>query len=304
MNQLSGSPELEGEQPSRRCSRCGNEKPINEFVLNRSDRSGHGYHCKPCHNRVSRENRERVHGSVQNYMLKHRYGITADEFDEMLARQEGVCAICLSRKARHVDHDHSTGLVRGILCFACNGALGQFDENLAWLERAIQYLEGHRDLVSESLQPYGEPHESKTCPDCRESKALDEFPRNRNSKDGRHIYCKTCHNVRGRESKKRLHGGSRHYHLSRRYGIGARDVIELIKTQDGLCAVCRERPAEQVDHDHGTGRVRGILCGGCNAGLGQLKEDPEIIRRAIDYLRRHRPDSVQEPSVPYILSVA
>ncbi len=306
MTYLSDSPESDKEvQRQRLCSRCGQEKPIQQFVRNRSDRSGYGYHCKPCHNRVSRLNREKHHGSVQNYMLKHRYGITVDQLAEALAGQQGLCAVCLLRTARHVDHDHSTGKVRGILCFACNGALGQFNENVEWLERAVQYLEQQPGEARESQQPYGgELQESKTCPDCRERKGIDQFPRNRNSKDGRHSYCKPCHNARGRESKQRLHGGSRHYHLRRRYGIGAWEVAQLIDALGGLCALCRERPAEQVDHDHRTGRIRGVLCGGCNAGLGQLKEDPEIIRRAIDYLKRHRPNDVQEPSVPYILSVA
>lgn len=96
----------------------------------------------------------------------------------------------------------------------------------------------------------------------------------------------------------------RRYHLLTKYGIDVHEVEELIRDQGGLCAICRDQEAQQVDHDHETGRVRGILCGGCNAGLGQFKEDPEIIRRAIDYLKRHRPNDVQEPSTPYILSVA
>jgi hypothetical protein len=55
----------------------------------------------------------------------------------------------------------------------------------------------------------------KRCPDCGEHKPLDEFPRNRNSKDGRHRYCKPCHSASGMESKQRLYGGSRHSHLMR-----------------------------------------------------------------------------------------
>jgi hypothetical protein len=53
-----------------------------------------------------------------------------------------------------------------------------------------------------------------------EYKPLSEFPRNRRTKNGFATYCKPCHNARGDESRKRLYGSSRHYHLKRRYGIG------------------------------------------------------------------------------------
>ena len=144
----------------------------------------------------------------------------------------------------------------------------------------------------------------KRCPDCRELKALDSFPRNKNSKDGRHAYCKPCHNARGHETRQRLYGGGRHYHLKRRYGIGAAEVEDLIQAQGGVCAVCRERSPEHVDHDHVTGKVRGVLCFGCNGGLGQFQDNIDWLAHAIDYIRRHRDDTVHEPAAPYILSVA
>jgi hypothetical protein len=81
---------------------------------------------------------------------------------------------------------------------------------------------------------------------------------------------------------------SRHYHLKQRYGIGADDVDRMIAEQGGLCVVCRRKPAVQVDHDHKTNRVRGILCDGCNGGLGLFDDDSAAIRRAIDYLRRSK----------------
>lgn len=125
---------------------------------------------------------------------------------------------------------------------------------------------------------------SKRCPDCSETKSLDDFPRHRSRRDGRGEYCKPCHNKRGRETKFRLHGGGRHYHLKGRYGIGAADVEAMVAAQGDQCALCRTRPATQVDHDHQTGAVRGILCLLCNAGLGAFRDDPEIIASAIEYL--------------------
>ena len=73
----------------------------------------------------------------------------------------------------------------------------------------------------------------KRCPDCGVTKPLDDFPRNKRTVDGRHPYCKPCHNARGRETKDRLYGGSRHYHLLHRYGIGADQVQALIENRGG-----------------------------------------------------------------------
>lgn len=127
----------------------------------------------------------------------------------------------------------------------------------------------------------------KKCAKCGMSKPEDQFPRNKNYADGRHCNCKTCHNAQVRESRRRLHGGSRHYHLKRRYGIGAADVAAMIEEQGGLCPICRKRPAVHVDHDHESNAVRGILCEMCNGGLGQFKDDVDRIRSAISYLERH-----------------
>lgn len=58
----------------------------------------------------------------------------------------------------------------------------------------------------------------------------------------------------------------------------------MLAEQGGRCAVCAERPAEHVDHDHVTGKVRGLLCFNCNGGLGQFRDDPQILELAIEYL--------------------
>jgi hypothetical protein len=130
---------------------------------------------------------------------------------------------------------------------------------------------------------------SKVCADCRIRKPLDDFPRNKNCKDGRHSYCKECNNARSRESRDRLHGGSRHYHLKHRYGIGADDFDRLVEEQDGVCAICRRAAPQHVDHSHATGAVRGILCFNCNGGLGQFRDSVEALCAAATYLESHDP---------------
>jgi hypothetical protein len=64
----------------------------------------------------------------------------------------------------------------------------------------------------------------------------------------------------------------RKQNLQRQYGLTPEDRLELFESSDGLCALCYERPAIHIDHDHKTGRVRGALCGSCNTGLGYVEK--------------------------------
>ena len=127
----------------------------------------------------------------------------------------------------------------------------------------------------------------KRCPDCGVLKPLDLFPRNRTRRDGRQAYCKECWNVRIRRHKQIRYGGERSFLLSRRYGISAAEADEFLRQQAGLCAICRAKPAKHVDHCHESGIVRGLLCFGCNRGLGKAQDDPELLRRGLSYLERH-----------------
>lgn len=76
--------------------------------------------------------------------IQRNYGITLDEYEAMHAKQGGVCAICggVNDDGRnlHVDHDHATGAVRGLLCIRCNRGIGMFLDNVMHLETAIAYL--------------------------------------------------------------------------------------------------------------------------------------------------------------------
>lgn len=77
--------------------------------------------------------------------LKHKFGITVEQYNKMLAAQGGTCAICASTPGLRrlaVDHDHETGIVRGLLCGPCNRALGMFRDDPALLAAAIRYLQG------------------------------------------------------------------------------------------------------------------------------------------------------------------
>lgn len=125
------------------CPDCGVVKPLVEFPRSSAARSGRHTYCRPCHNARGRASLDKV-GGARTYHLKRRYGITAEEADAMLAAQGGACSICEVEPAVHVDHDHDTGQVRQLLCFNCNGGLGQFKDDPAVLRAAAGYVERHR----------------------------------------------------------------------------------------------------------------------------------------------------------------
>lgn len=81
--------------------------------------------------------------------LKKKFGITPEQYDDLLTKQGGKCAICgttsnFTFKNLCVDHDHKTGLVRGLLCLNCNTALGQLKDSTDLLLKAVDYLEGFK----------------------------------------------------------------------------------------------------------------------------------------------------------------
>src|SRR4051794_6574318 len=124
----------------------------------------------------------------------------------------------------------------------------------------------------------------KWCPSCESLLELSDFGRNTFQGDGLTGYCRPCHNRIGRENRIKIEGSFRSYHLKRRYGLTEAEVVEMIEARGGTCAVCWEGKPKQFDHDHQTGKVRGILCFTCNGGLGQFKDDVNRLINAIAYL--------------------
>lgn len=144
------------------CRRCGATKPVEEFSRSRMGVRGPVYRseCKPCNTALvrqwQRENVEKTERNSRSQNLKP-YGLTLEEYNERLAEQGGVCAICLApERDSHgrtgrvfslaVDHDHSTGRIRGLLCQRCNRAIGLLNDDAERIRRAASYLEGSEIL--------------------------------------------------------------------------------------------------------------------------------------------------------------
>jgi hypothetical protein len=117
----------------------------------RTYRERHPERVKQSQKRAYLKRRERLgdeqfYQQVRQVTLKTRYGITSELYQEMLADQNGVCAVCCGPSSRthfDVDHNHATGTVRGLLCNRCNAALGFLNEDPLRIRALAQYIEQH-----------------------------------------------------------------------------------------------------------------------------------------------------------------
>ena len=130
------------------CSLCKKEKKDKEFYIDRRSSSGRASRCKECSKSESKrwyQMSDKYRQIIRDSGLKHRFGIDSDDYFAMLEDQGGVCAICREKpsgKHLHVDHNHETGQIRGLLCKTCNHGLGNFKDNKIYLNNAIEYLDG------------------------------------------------------------------------------------------------------------------------------------------------------------------
>ena len=117
------------------CSVCHKPKTLDNFYKAPNNKTGYEGKCKSCRNISSRGKH-----------LKLRYGVSEKDYEKMLEEQGGVCKVCgkfeLRSKSKYmvVDHCHTTGDVRGILCHKCNTALGLFNDDVDIMKKAIEYL--------------------------------------------------------------------------------------------------------------------------------------------------------------------
>jgi hypothetical protein len=139
------------ERNRKTCNSCHSDKPINEFHVVKNRPDWHADKCIECSNERKRLLKEHTPQRVwREQNLRRKYGIGIVEFDAMVVAQRGACAICgetlcldpSSRGHCNVDHDHTTGAVRAILCHPCNTKLGAL-ESPGFLNKAIQYLQKH-----------------------------------------------------------------------------------------------------------------------------------------------------------------
>ena len=126
----------------RECTKCGEYKTWKHFAKSKPAKTGRQSKCKQCHNKQRNKKPE----LLRRNNFKNQYGITLEMYNEMLEAQHYGCKICGKDKetnGRHlaVDHCHTTGQIRGLLCIHCNLALGYLNDDKNRMRLALQYLE-------------------------------------------------------------------------------------------------------------------------------------------------------------------
>ena len=140
---------------------------------------------------------------------------------------------------------------------------------------------------------------TRNCLKCGKEKTIDSFRNKKNGKYGKHAWCRNCE-AKGsgiwnknnpaavkKIKQRRYVNSARGKHLREKYGITEQHYQELFVAQGGVCKICGQPERKRflnVDHDHTTGRIRGLLCRTCNWGLGHFKDDRYLLLKAIDYL--------------------
>ena len=143
------------------CSKCNENQSVDRFSRRQFSPSGNWGYVSWCHAcRSVKFKKEWSDGSYRDSVYRRKFGITLADYDAMLLSQDYKCAICLTEDPRghgqknkrfHVDHDHATGEVRGLLCHDCNVGLGHFKDRTDIMKDAIHYLDRHEDGVSNRL---------------------------------------------------------------------------------------------------------------------------------------------------------
>jgi hypothetical protein len=147
----------------------------------------------------------------------------------------------------------------------------------------------------------------KPCPECKKRKPKSEFYKNRATWDGLQSICKTCqcsNVVAHHKANKEKHAAYQlkwsranpdrkaDIYLKTRLGVPHGTYAQMLTAQQGCCAICGTRDTGKMrrfhlDHDATSGGIRGLLCGTCNTGIGQLRHSEELLRSAIEYLKRY-----------------
>ena len=125
--------------------------------------------------------------------------------------------------------------------------------------------------------------ETKKCGKCGQVKKQDEFGFNSSGKDGLSSWCSCCGKERKRQSR------------LARYNLTVKQYELMLKAQNGVCAICKQPEIIKqnnriirlaVDHDHTTGKIRGLLCSTCNILLAHVENNPEILKEIPRYLQK------------------
>ena len=172
------------------------------------------------------------------------------------------------------------GIEKSVNDFGKNAKLPdglQFYCRACCARRGAEVYRRKRERLGKKVRPKVDvPPGHKRCPACERVLPHSEWHRNRATRSGFADRCKDCRAARSREQ-----------HLQKHFGISVVQRQAMLDEQGGVCAICKVDPPTHTDHNHATQELRGLLCTGCNLGLGQFRDDPQRLVAAARYLMGH-----------------
>jgi len=159
------------------CSKCGQTRPEWRFNAKAASKDGLRPDCQECQHKVLLLYAARKGNLSEHWRatyLKHKYKLTFDELAMLVKQQDGKCALCqceLGSDKFCIDHNHTSGEVRGILCFKCNTGLGQFQDDPALLRAAAAYIENSVQHSADNVVGLRPTKSAYGDTKCRESGA-------------------------------------------------------------------------------------------------------------------------------------
>jgi hypothetical protein len=144
------------------------------------------------------------------------------------------------------------------------------------------YRESRRKLGRQVRDHSWIPEGFRWCPACEQPVAHEDYARNSRTRHGFGSRCRSCKAAADRAA-----------YFLRTYGLREADVVALRARQGNRCSLCGDPDPGHVDHDHSSGRVRGLLCERCNLALGLFRDDAHVMRCAADYVEQPRSPQTQ-----------
>lgn len=262
---------------TKKCSQCGIDKEYNKFYSTTTGKLRLSSACKECSSKRRKEKRLGIAQPIDKPPIR----ILEDQ------SRTKRCPRC--KTIKHASEYHVTvtndKLYLAPYCKPCAVEYGKerysgTSPNI--IPRPIA-IDGHRACSGCKLYF---PHEEFTAINLKTDDGMIRLSR----------YCKECSIIKGRKfregklSNESTKGYYRAARLKERYGMTLEQYDSILSSQGGKCAICSYIPNENgevlaIDHDHSTGKIRGLLCRSCNSGLGYFKDNTEVMRKAIIYIK-------------------
>lgn len=249
------------------CSRCGVEKPLDDFAKSAAKKDGRTYSCKAC---IEKGRKERLAADPERVKLLR-------ERDAARKREKSAEIYRRIKERKEIDAEYAERL---------KGYAQKYAEKNR--EKELKRGREYRLNITADADAREERNAYMREWTARHSERINIARREKLKNDPE--YAK-----RVRENARLRHAANperkRSLQLKTNYGITLDDYRSMYREQEGKCAICGTSCPDHgkmglvVDHCHKNGHVRKLLCTHCNKGIGQFKEDPEILQKAIEYLK-------------------